>query len=382
MPGSFSPFLCLFLIALSFPAAARERGFAVTDHADGAVCRPSGERTHRFAVRAVDVPLHVVVEDTDATAGGGLNIVLRATEQLELHPQAMAAFERAAAVWEARIANPITIYVDVDFGPMLFGEPFETGFVAVAIPDDRVSEEGAYAALPGLLAARADNAAEAALYAALSAESIPTDLGSTTRYNSPSPLLRALGALPATASPSDSAPAIGFNSAFAYDFDPGDGITGNRLDFEGVVVHEIGHMLGFVSKVGDVELGATANAPAIFDLFRFRPGVTMDSFATEPRIVSSGGDHVYFTGGESLALSTGRDDATGGDRRSASHWKDDALTGTTRGIMDPTVKRGVQLQLTETDLAVLDILGYTLAEPAAEPPPAPRPGRRRRSVRS
>jgi hypothetical protein len=375
----FRYLICCFAAALSFSAVARERGFVMNERGDAAVCLPSGARMHR-SVRAGAVPLHVIGEDVRDAAAGGLNIVLRATEQLEAYPAAMAAFERAAAVWEARIANPITVYVDVDFGPLLFGQPFPGGFVAIAIPDDRVSDEGAYAELRRLLAAHADNAAEAALYAALPADSIPTDLGSTTRYNSPAPLLRALGALPATASPSESAPALGFNSSYAYDLDPSDGITANRLDFEGVVVHEIGHMLGFVSKVGDVELGAPVNAPAIFDLFRFRPGVTMDSFSSAPRIVTAGGDHFYFAGGEPLELSTGRDDATGGDRRAASHWKDDAFTGTALGIMDPTVKRGVALRLTETDLAVLDMLGYTLAEPPVDPPPPARPGRRR-SVR-
>jgi hypothetical protein len=370
-----SHLLCLFIAAFSLPAVAREHAFVMNERGDAAVCRPQSERANRLD-RAT-VPMRVIGEH--AQAAGGLNIVLRATEQLAAYPHAMAAFERAAAIWEARIANPITVYVDVDFGPTLFGVPFENGFVAVAIPDDRVSEEGAYAELRRLLAARADNAAEAALYAALPLESIPTDLGTTTHYNSPAPLLRALGALPATPSPSESAPAIGFNSAYGYDFDPSDGITSNRLDFEGVVVHEIGHMLGFVSKVGDVELGAPVNAPAIFDLFRFRPGVTMALFGSEPRIVSSGGDQVYFTGGESLELSTGRDDASGGDRRAASHWKDDAFIGTALGIMDPTVKRGVPLRLTAIDLGVLDILGYTLVEPPVEPPPA-RVGRRR-SVR-
>lgn len=359
-----------FAAALAFQAVAREHSFLITEQGDATVCRPSGERTSR--PRAV--PLHVIGEDVHATAGG-LNVVLRATAQLEAYPAAMAAFGRAAAVWEARIANPITVYVDVDFGPTYFGVPFNSGVVAIAVPDDRVSDEGAYAQLRQLLAAHADNAAEAALYAALPADAIPTDLGPTSRYNSPASLLRALGALPGTPLPSENAPAIGFNSAYGYDFDPSDGIAGNRLDFEGVVVHELGHMLGFVSKVGDVELGAPVNAPAIFDLFRFRPGVTMGLFTTEPRIVSSGGDQVYFAGGEPLELSTGRDDATGGDGRAASHWRDDTLTGISLGIMDPSVKRGVPLRLTPTDLAVFDTIGYTLVAPT------PRSGRRR-SVRS
>ena len=313
---------------------------------------------------------------TAVVSASGLDIILRPTEQLDAYPQAKAAFERAAARWEARIADPITIYVDVDFGPTLFGEPFGQGVAGFAIPDDRVSPEGAYPALRQALLANADHPAEAALYAALPEDVIPTDLGPTTRYQSPSALLRALGLLPAVASPSDPAPRIGFNSIYLYDFDPADGIAGTRNDFEGIVVHEIGHMLGFVSKVGDLELGATVHAPAVMDLFRFRPGVTMDTFDTAPRIVSSGGEQVYFAGGEVLELSTARDDNSGGDGRSASHWKDNRLTGTLLGIMDPTVTRGQRLEIAPADLAALDILGYTLAEPSPEPP------RRRRRMRS
>ena len=304
---------------------------------------------------------------------GGLNIVLRPTAQLDAFPEAKAAFVRAAARWEALIANPVTIYVDVDFGPTLFGEPFGSGVVGFAIPDDRVSEEGAYPALRQRLIARADKAAERAVLEALPHDAIPTDLGPTTRYTAPSALLRVLGLLPAVASPSDPAPRIGFNSAYRYDFDPSNGVDDTRNDFEGIVVHEIGHMLGFVSKVGDLELGATVHAPAVMDLFRFRPGVTMDTFATAPRIVTSGGEQVYFAGGAVLPLSTGRDDGSGGDGRSASHWKDDRLTDVTLGIMDPTVTRGDELEIAAADLAVLDLLGYTFGEPTP---------RRRRRMRS
>ncbi|HEX6100535.1 MAG TPA: NF038122 family metalloprotease [Thermoanaerobaculia bacterium] len=362
------------MVTLTVPVAARERGLAVTDRGGAFVCRPAAERLHRV-VRAEGASLRVL-DEGPRVQSGGLNIILRATPQLENFPEAKAAFVRAAARWEARISNPVTVYVDVDFGPTLFGEPFGSGVVGFAIPDDRVSGEGAYSELRRQLVAHADDAAEAAVLAALPEESIPTDVGPTTRYASPSALLRVLGILPAVASPSDPAPAIGFNSAYAYDFDPADGITGNRNDFEGIVVHEIGHMLGFVSKVGDLELGAPVHAPAVLDLFRFRPGVTMHTFATAPRIVSSGGEQVYFAGAEVLPLSTGRDDGSGGDRRSASHWKDDTITGTMLGIMDPTVKRGTRLEITPTDLEVLDLLGYTFVEPAPEPP------RRRRPVRS
>ncbi len=53
-----------------------------------------------------------------------LRIVLRGTQQLEEFPQAKQAFLRAAATWEKIIQSPISIVVDVDFGPKNFDVPF------------------------------------------------------------------------------------------------------------------------------------------------------------------------------------------------------------------------------------------------------------------
>ncbi len=59
----------------------------------------------------------------------GLKIVLRGTQQLEEFPQAKQAFLRAAATWERIIESPISIVLDVDFGPKNFDVPF---------PNDRI----------------------------------------------------------------------------------------------------------------------------------------------------------------------------------------------------------------------------------------------------
>jgi hypothetical protein len=317
-----------------------------------------------------DVPLRVFGERADrvrANASAGLNIILRGTAQLDANPAAKAAFERAADIWESRIANPVTVYVDVDFGSTRFGQAWaDENIIASASSDYRGGSDGLYAGIRPLLVARADNATETSVYGALPASSLPTDLGSTTRLASPSILLRALGAIDATAQPTDSGPQIGFNSAFTYDFDPSNGISFGAKDFEGVVVHEIGHMLGFTSLVGVSENGSSSQfTPTILDFFRFRPGVTSGSFGSAQRIQSSGGEQVYFANGAALGLSTGRPDGTGGDEQQASHWKDDALTGVRIGIMDPTLGSGERTELTSNDLQAFGMIGYNIVTPSA-----------------
>jgi hypothetical protein len=163
-------------------------------------------------------------------------------------------------------------------------------------------------------------------------------------------------------------PAIGFNSAFSFDFDPGDGIDADKIDFYGVALHEIGHVLGFASNVGIKELSPLSQVTVTtWDLFRFRPGTTSNSFSMAARVLSSGGDQVFFAGGTEVPLSTGRPDGSEGDGRQPSHWKDDALTNQYLGIMDPSAKLGTRLNITQNDLDALEFMGHAVgsAPPAA-----------------
>ena len=366
--------LCSLLLSFSafaaeIPSAAtfeplHEHGAFIVRSVDGkTVCSDATPAEALRLSARQKVPLHVFGEGSgriQTNAGAGLNIVLRGTAQLDANPAAKAAFERAAEIWESKIADPITVYVDVDFGTTRFGEPFDENVIASASSDYRGGGSGLYAEVRGLIAARAHNANETAVYAQLPAASLPTDIGSTTGMASPSILLRAIGALPAVADPTDSGPDIGFNSAFPYDFDPSNGISPGQTDFEGVVVHEVGHMLGFVSRAGSQELGDSLNAPTLFDWFRFRPGVTLGTFTASQRIQSSGGTQVYFTGTTALSLSTGRPDGTGGDENQASHWKDDAISGSRIGVMDPTLSKGVRSELTDADLQAFGMMGFNI----------------------
>jgi hypothetical protein len=306
----------------------------------------------------------------------GLRIVLRSTAQLDGNPAAKQAFIAAAAAWEAVIQNPITIIVDVDFGPTRFGTPYPSGVLGATLSQRiPLSGDDNYVDVRSRLVNRASSTEEADLYNALPSGVVPTDMGSTEGVLAPSSVFRALGAISATADPPSEPslgdpPSIGFNSAFNFDFDPSNGIDSNATDFDAVAVHELGHVLGFSSMVGSKELNPTEPVfVTMLDLFRLAPGATVGSFASASRLLASGGTHNFFTGTTELALSTGRPrDPVGGDGRQASHWKDDILSGSFIGIMDPTIAQGEREQITSNDLKALDLLGYALMGSAPPPP--------------
>ena len=269
-------------------------------------------------------PVHEISIDRQSgyrtleAASSGLQIILRATNQLEIYPAAKAAFLNAAARWQAIISTPITVVVDVDFGPTWFGEKYDTDILGQTDSQD-LGESSIYSDVRSNLIGIGSNDERAGIYNLLPISSVPTDLGSTSYVIAPSALWRVLSFLDPVADPNNEQssigdpPAVGFNSQFSYDFDPSDGIDANKIDFDAVATHEIGHVLGFDSNTGFKELDRTVPvAVTIWDLFRFRPGTTSDTFSTAQRILSSGGTQDFFDGSRELALSTGRPDGTGG----------------------------------------------------------------------
>jgi hypothetical protein len=342
-------------------------------------CRDGGEERAGALKRRSGQSLHVISGGRSAgresltAEATGLQIVLRATNQLESFPAAKAAFVNAAAVWESVINTPITIVVDVDFGPTWFGEKYDSDVLGQTDSQD-LGESSIYDEVRSVLVGAAISDERISLYNQLPVSAVPTDLGTTSYVVAPSALWRALGFISPVADPSTEEtdlgdpPAVGFNSAFDYDFDPSNGITSNRIDFDSVAVHELGHVLGFDSNTGYRELVRDAPvAVSVWDIFRFRPGVTLDAFRTAQRILSSGGSQDFFDGSKEVALSTGRPDGTGGDREQASHWKDDRLTGQYVGIMDPTLADGERQVITENDLAALSSFGYAVGANQAGP---------------
>jgi hypothetical protein len=317
----------------------------------------------------------------------GLRIVLHGTPQLNANTTARDAFIAAANKWEARISTRMTVVLDVDFGPTFFGQDWSSEDVLGATGSAQTTRR--YSTVRNQLRAASPRAEETALYNALPATSVPVELNNATTSTSSvrltATVARALGIVPDITNP-DAVPlnqgdaGIGFNSAHDFDFNPSDGIAPGLLDFDAVVVHEIGHALGFSSDSGD----NTASPVAILDLFRVRPGTVsagnLATFGTARRVMSEGGTQVYFNnrtntlGSNELQLSTGGSDGDGGDGEQSSHWKDDRF-GPFIGIMDPSLPSGRREQLNNNDLMAFDSFGYkidgTMVSPPAPPPPVP-----------
>jgi hypothetical protein len=355
----------------------RRAGFVIHAENGNAECRPpTAEEAYLLKAPSSDSGLHRISHLSGVEPQStGLKIVLNATKQLEGFPDAKAAFVNAAANWENLIETNITIQINVDYGPTMFGQIYPTGVLG-STSQTFIGSATNYPTVRSKLISTASSAEESSMYNKLPASSVPTDLGVTSAVVCPSSIFRALGMLAAVADPATETPqigpppSIGFNSAFSFDFDPSDGIDQNSYDFDAVATHEIGHALGFISLAGSTEQNPSETlAVSVWDLFRFHPGVTVDDFATTDRVESLGGDQNYFFGGSALALSTGEQGGSTGDGFQTSHWESVDQGGVLIGIMDPSLPPGQRRVISANDISAIDSFGYSIKPQTSAPAP-------------
>ena len=285
----------------------------------------------------------------------GFDIVLVPGPGLAANPDALAAFERAAARWEAFITDPVVVTIDADFADL--GDPGIIGQAGSSLL------QGPFDLIRDALVADADADDEVVAGMPTAAEfsaSLPAGFTLSGFVMATKASLKALGftGLDETFGTSDAT--ITFNETFSFDLDNADGVDPGTIDLETVAVHEIGHALGFLSAVDSID-GAIAGSvtPSTLDLYRFAErGSNPTSAARFTRTARSaipGREEVLDDVESESPLSTG---VFSGDGRQASHWKDDVLIGRYVGVMDPTLAAATVEPITAADRRAVDLIGY------------------------
>ncbi len=156
---------------------------------------------------------------------------------------------------------------------------------------------------------------------------------------------------------------ITFSSAFAWDFDPSNGITAGTYDFVGIAAHEIGHALGFISGVDILDINSPpVNGPFFDNQFTFvsaldlyRYSALSDASGALDWTADTRTKYFSIDGG-TTSLATFSTGVNFGDGRQASHWKDNLGLG----ILDPTAAQGELLAVTANDVLAFDVIGWDL----------------------
>ncbi len=293
-------------------------------------------------------------------------------------------FKLAAQFWGNMFTNSATINLGVKFGTLGAGIIGSTGStrqdLSVATWESLVNatKSSSYidqnAILPTLTTGGVSGITQGTVSAAnqnnsaLTSQLLDgTQTASRVLYANTS-LIKALGG--SVADPTALDGSVTFSSAFAFDYDPYDGITAGTMDFLGVAIHEIGHALGFVSGVdlfdvysygagpGRGLLGYDLNDTSIFsalDMFRYSAPGTLDFHTGGTKYFSIDGGASALFGN---TMSTGR---YNGDGKQASHFKDTVGCTGQLGIMDPTFCYGQMGEVTGLDMAAFDAMGWNLS---------------------
>jgi len=296
-----------------------------------------------------------------------MNIVITPDAGLAANPAALAAFNRAGAAWSSQFTNNITINISAGLSsdfvrPDIIGSTssvkFQAGFDFFR---SKIQASAAKEADDGIVAYVPDLAHFTA--------TLPTGITLSGNFIATKANFKALGYmdlinLDQIYGATDST--ITFNSNFSFDYDNSNGVDPDKIDFESVAMHELGHALGFVSSVDTVDgfkhAGTTGSLSITpLDLFRFQNNVAgkdptnTTEFTNDPRFLDTGGNAIFDDLTFELATSTG---VYTGDTREASHWKDDQFTGHLLGVMDPSITYGMKESISYYDVHALDLIGY------------------------
>ena len=345
-----------------------------------------------YLSRAVPVETLNAMQVVDPVGGsrptepgeGRLNIEIIPGLQLRSTPGALEAVQRAADQWESHLFDPITVSIEFDLGTAA------TGVLGFAIPTEVIlpyTEVRAAMQVDGLR-----EADDSILQRLPALDAIDFALPPGTEFAGDVSIAKAnakaIGLRPGELDDLFGAAdgGIVLSDSVAFDFDRSDGIEPGQLDFETVVVHEIGHILGFLSSTDRFTAGVAPDtiAPTTLDLFRFRSLTGPDNprtpaaFSTVRRELRPSTpaviDFVLQDGWDLPAVEypvelgePANIVPTDPFGYQASHWQDTDLFGETIGVLVPTIPPQTILPISNVDLRAMDLIGYDILPPNQTP---------------
>lgn len=307
-----------------------------------------------------------------------LNFVITDIGSTPMSAQQFAAIQTAANYWKSQLSDNVTVYLGVSFSDLDANVLATTRSDKIAVNYDSLRSRLTTDATSGI-----DASAVGHLQAGPSLSFVATQGDLTNHFDNDGSAnnrqlyvntanAKALGLSTVNDATAPDA-RISFANAFAGDFAysrVGGHIPAGQTDFITVAEHEIGHALGFISGVDDIDfcighasqcgLPNTAsrfeNAPWYLplDLFRYSAANTLN-------LAVGGVPYFSLDGGVTMleSFSTGTYNGNGSQ---ASHFGLNTPT-----LMQPFVNNGQSYDASAVDLMAMDAIGWNLTTPVPEP---------------